>query len=218
MAQNYGFFNSAAGDTRQYKAEEFAELFSSFFNSGIANRGSGIGLKVNAGTGMLVNIDVGYAIIQGYYYKNDTSLSLNIHASDTILNRIDRVVLKLDLVARTIKATVKKGSSASSPIAPGLQRDSSVYELSLAQIKVNAKSTTVTVVDERLDDKVCGLVSIAADVPDQEMWDKFNDDWNNIQVQWNNWFNNQYNKVGSRIFVSASQPSSPVANDIWVDI
>ncbi|GFZ32567.1 hypothetical protein CSC2_30930 [Clostridium zeae] len=218
MAQTYGFFNSATGDTRQYRAEEFAELFSSFFNSGLANTGSGIGLKVNAGTGMVVNIDSGYSVLKGYYYKNDTSLSLSIDAADSVLNRIDRVVLRLDFVARTIKAVVKKGSLASTPVAPVLQRDSSVYELSLAQVKVNAKATTVVIVDERLDKNVCGLVSIAAEVPDQEMWDKFNLDWSNIQNQWNNWFNNQYNKVGSKIFVSTTQPTAVATNDIWVDI
>jgi hypothetical protein len=218
MAQTYGFFNSATGDTRQYRAEEFAELFSSFFNSGLANTGSGIGLKANAGTGMSVNIDSGYGIVKGYYYKNDTNLSLSIDAADSALNRIDRIVLRLDLAARTIKTAVKKGSLASTAVAPLLQRDSSVYELSLAQVKVNAKATTVVVLDERLDKSVCGLVSIAAEVPDQEMWDKFNLDWSNIQNKWDNWFNNQYNKVGSKIFVSTTQPASVALNDIWVDI
>lgn len=218
MAQSYGFFNSATGDTRQYRAEEFAELFSSFFNSGLANTGNGIGLKVNGGTGISVSVDPGYAILKGYYYKNDTSLSLSIDAADTTLNRIDRVVLKLDLVARTIKAAIKKGSVASTPIAPSLQRDSSVYELSLAQVRVNAKATTVVVTDERLDSSVCGLISIAAGVPDQEMWDKFNMEWNTIKTQWTNWYNNQYSQVGSRTFVSINQPSGATINDIWVDI
>lgn len=218
MSQTYGFFNSAAEDTRQYRAEEFAELFSSFFKSGVANTTSGIGLKVSAGAGMTINIDSGYSILNGYYYKNDSSLSLNIDAADSSLNRIDRVVLRLDLVARTIKAAIKKGNIASFPTAPVLQRDSSVFELSLAQVKIVAKATTVIILDERLDNSVCGLVSITADVPDQEMWDKFNLDWTNIQTQWNNWFNNQYNKVGSRTFVSSSTPTSPTTNDIWISI
>lgn len=218
MAERYGFFNSAQGDVRQYSAEEFSELFNCFFSSGISNNGNGAGLKVNSGAGMNVSIDTGYAVIKGYYYKNDTALSLTIDPADSVLNRIDRVVLSLDLISRTIKSKVKKGTSSSSPVAPNITRDSSVYELSLAQIKVNAKATSVIAIDERLDQSVCGFVSIAAGVPDQEMWNKFTSDWNGIKAQWTNWFNNQYNQVGSRTFVSINQPSGAVANDIWIDI
>jgi hypothetical protein len=218
MAQTYGFFNSASGDTRQYRAEEFAELFSSFFNSGLANNGNGIGLKVSLGSGMSVNIDLGYAILKGYYYKNDTSLNLGIDAADVSLSRIDRIVLRLDQVARTIKAVVKKGAENASPSAPELQRDNSIYEISLAQIIVNAKATALIIKDERMNKEVCGLISVAADVPYDDMLDKFNESLSDIKNQWNNWFNNQYKQVGSRIIVSSNQPSPITLNDIWIDI
>lgn len=217
MAESYGFFNSAVNDMREYNAEDFAELFSSFFSSGISNEGSGAGLKVTDNN-LDLTIGVGYAIIKGYYYKNDTPLLLGVDGPDPILNRIDRVVLRLDLNSRTIKVKIKKGNTASTPIVPSLERSSSAYELGLAQVKVIAKSTKLVITDERLDKDVCGLISIAAGVPDQEMWDKFNRDWSSIKTEWNNWYNNQYNKVGSRVFVSINQPGEASINDIWIDI
>lgn len=216
MAESYGFFNSATGDERKYRADQFAEFFSIFLNSGIASVNSNVGLKIKPDTGLKINMDTGFALINGYYYKNDSQRAFNIEASDSTLNRIDRAILKLDLAARTITVYIKKGNLASSPAAPSLQRDSSIYELSLAQIVVNARSTAVTVVDERMDKTVCGLISVAANVPVQEMWDIFNSQWAKIQEQWEQWFNNKQNLVNPKIFQGNSIPSGAIAGDIWI--
>ena len=66
---------------------------------------------------------------------------------DSNFERIDRMVLKMDIAAMEIRLYRKPGIAASSP-HPQLQRDGIVHELSLAQVKVSA-SGKLTVVDER---------------------------------------------------------------------
>ena len=59
-------------------------------------------------------------------------------------------------------AAVKKGVAASSPSAPALQRDSSVYELAIADVYVPAGATFITapnVTDRRANQMLCGTVS-----------------------------------------------------------
>lgn len=164
MAEFSGFFNTSAIDPREYNASEFAEYFHNFISNGVFSKNNKLGLRVSPGTGLNVNIDTGDAYIMGYRYKNDSTLSKAIQAPDTILNRIDRVVLRFDEVAKEIKAVVKTGSFGSSPTAPSLENTATIKELSLARVIVNNKATTVSVIDERLTE-FCGQVALLIDVP-----------------------------------------------------
>ena len=103
-------------------------------------------------------------MIRGYYYglQNDGSgVKTFTHTTEPSLNRIDRIILRLDLTARTIAAVKLIGAAGASPSAPALTRSSTVYELSLAQVLVQAGAAAITaddITDERADDDVCGLV------------------------------------------------------------
>lgn len=157
MAESYGFFDSGTNDLRQYTANTFAEYFKNFFSTGVNN-----GLQIIALSGMNVSLAQGFAVILGYFYKNDGSFSIVIDSADPNLPRVDRIVLKLDLTARTIHVEVKKGATSSSPVVPSLQRDSNIYEISLAKINVLAGITAITaanITDERYDYSVCGISS-----------------------------------------------------------
>ncbi|WP_416175983.1 hypothetical protein [Clostridium sp.] len=92
---------------------------------------------------------------------NDADLILPIDVADGVLNRIDRIVLRLDIEGRAINAVVKKGTFASSPVAPDLQRDADAYELGIADILVSAGAVSVTqanITDLRLNNELCGIV------------------------------------------------------------
>lgn len=157
MSESYGFFDSGINDIRQYTANTFSEYFKSFFSNGVSN-----GLQISASSGMNISLTQGFAIIQGYFYKNDGPFLITIDNADANLPRIDRVVLRLDLIARTIHAVIKKGVTSSSPAVVSLQRDSNIYEISLAKINVLAGATSITnanIIDERFDSSVCGLAS-----------------------------------------------------------
>lgn len=153
------FFNSINGD-RKYLASDFAKYFSQFIGNGVFPNPS-TNLQVIANNDMTVTVKAGPGWINGYMYLNDSDLILPIDAADGVLNRIDRVVLRMDTVGRTITAVVKKSVFASSPEALALQRDADVYELGLADIYVGAGATSISqssITDLRLNTDLCGIV------------------------------------------------------------
>ncbi|AVK48930.1 hypothetical protein AXY43_13350 [Clostridium sp. MF28] len=159
MAEKSGFFNSINGD-RKYKADFFAEYFSSFISNGVFPNPS-TNLQTLSNSDMSITIKAGKAWIKGYYYNNDADLALNIDNADGILNRIDRVVLRFDVITRAINAKVKKGTFATTPAAPELQRDANAYELGIADIYVGKGVLSISqpnITDLRLDNSKCGIV------------------------------------------------------------
>lgn len=167
MAEKSGFFNSSNGD-RKYKADFFAEYFASFIGNGVFPNPS-TGLQVTSNSNMTVAIKAGKAWINGYYYSNDSNLILTLDTADGALNRIDKIVLQFNTLNRSINAKVKKGTTASTPTAPTLQRDSNVYELALADIYVGKGILSISqsnITDLRLDTTKCGVVHGAIDQVD----------------------------------------------------
>lgn len=179
MAEHYRFFDSIdGGDERYYTADEFAEYFRQVLSSGIFNGGTNLQV-VCTGTDMNIMIQPGYAWLEGYLYKIDTEpLILALDAADPALDRIDRVVIRLDkrLENRYVKAFILKGEPAEEPIAPELTRDENIYEIALAQIRVIAGKSFIgesEITDERFDETVCGLVNSLITVDTSQLIDKW---------------------------------------------
>ncbi|MEG0381535.1 MAG: hypothetical protein RR603_07535, partial [Kurthia sp.] len=173
MAEIFKFFNSAPGDERWHYASDFADYFGGVLSNGILHTDKQIdlGLRVRVVPSTLTTkVAVGKAIIKGYAYENTTELILKHDIPEPTLKRIDRIVLRLDLSnsSRFVKLFVKKGTSSSTPIAPTLQRDQYIHELSLAQVLVRENTTQLIEVDlkdERMIESLCGLVSSIISVP-----------------------------------------------------
>ena len=154
-----GFFNSVNGD-RKYDAGFMAEFFASFIGNGVFPNPS-TGLQVIANNDMSITVKTGQAWINGYYYANTSDLILSLDVADGVLSRIDRIVLLYNTIERNITAKVKKGSFASSPVTPALQRDADAYEIALADISVNAGAISISqanITDLRLNTSLCGIV------------------------------------------------------------
>ncbi|MBC2722347.1 hypothetical protein [Desulfosporosinus sp.] len=184
--EHYRFFNSAEGDERLYLASDYAEYFSRFLSDGLYTENGQAGLKVAPGSGLSVSIEPGFGFIRGYMYHNDANLAKELDASDSMLDRIDRTVLRFDEVARTIGVVIKKGAFSSTPQAPSLEITSTVKELALAQTRIRKGATTILasdITDERLTAN-CGLVSSLITIPAQEMWDVWNSTLNQIEAAW----------------------------------
>lgn len=116
------------------------------------------------GTGMNVQVQPGMAQVQGAFCLEDTVQTLPIAAADARLNRIDSVVLRLDLSLdkRDISLAVISGVAAVSPVAPALTRNNTTWELGIANVLVSAGAGVITqrdVEDTRLDDTRCGAVA-----------------------------------------------------------
>lgn len=153
------FFNSRNKD-RLYKAEDWAEYFATLIGNGIFPQPSNA-LQVLAKDKMTVIVKAGKAWINGYFYCNTSDLNLTIGTADGVLNRIDRVVVRWDLVERHIRIAVKKGTYSDRPQPPALQRDADAYELALGDIAVNRGTVQITqanITDNRYKTNLCGLV------------------------------------------------------------
>lgn len=163
--EKYGFFNAVATADgkydRSYLAEDFAGYFSSFIVNGVFKE-LGDKLEVVVNSGMSIKVKSGVAWVNGYRYENDNDLIFTLENADGTLSRIDSVVVRLDITNREIKIHVKKGSLSTSPIIPAITRNSDIYELQLATIRVSANTAVLTqsmITDKRADKNVCGWVT-----------------------------------------------------------
>lgn len=198
------FFNSVNGD-RKYKADSFANYFSSFIGNGVFPNPS-TNLQVIVNEAMKVSLRKGKAWINGYMYENTDSLSLDVEVADSVLGRIDRVVLRKDVKERKIFAYIKKGEFSSSPKPPTLQRDMDAYELGLANININKGITTIkqgSIVDLRLNSELCGIAHGLIDQVDTttlfeqyETWYKYQQDrFDEDLTSWTNLKKDEINNI-----------------------
>lgn len=152
-------FNSINGD-RKYNAKDWARYFETFIGNGIFPNPS-TNLQVLANNDMSITVKKGAGWIFGHIYVTDLDKPLNIDVADPLLDRIDRIVLALDYNERKVELRVKKGEPKTGATAPPLKRDSDIYELGLAEIRVNkgvASITQSSIKDTRMDKNVCGIV------------------------------------------------------------
>lgn len=166
MAEQSGFFDAHLIDgqyDRVYLSEHFAKYFSSFIGNGIfGGKSNELIVKQKETVSMGVRVLSGKAWINGYWYENTSELSLAIDIADGVLNRIDSIVVRWSYSDRVIRIVVKKGVSATTPVAPIIQRDNDYYELKLADIYIKAGATNIVqsnITDTRLNTSVCGLVT-----------------------------------------------------------
>lgn len=165
MAENSGFFDAHLVDgeyDRVYLAESFAKYFASFIGNGIfGGKSNELMVQQKTAADMSVRVLPGQAWINGYWYENESELSLSIDLADGVLNRIDLIVLRWDNSERVIRLAVKKGTPATNAAAPQLQRDADYYELMLAKVYIKAGAISIiqaNITDMRLDYSLCGLV------------------------------------------------------------
>lgn len=118
-------------------------------------------MQVLTDTEMTVKVDIGVCYINGYMGWVETPEKFTIEESD-LQARIDRIVARLDFTDRSINLFVKKGTAKGNPVAPELQRDYDIYEIALADIRVNANAIEITqqnIIDLRLNTELCGIVA-----------------------------------------------------------
>lgn len=163
MAIESYFFNAVQSDgtyDRIYNAEDFCNYLDLLVGNGVFPNPT-TQLQVRASTGMNIIVGAGSGWINGHKMVNNADLTLTLDASDVILNRIDAVIFYVDYNSREMGIEIKKGTAASSPSAPTMQRDNTRYEMCLAQIAVNKQTTEITaamITDTRGNSYLCGYV------------------------------------------------------------
>lgn len=159
-----GYFFDAikTGDTydRVYNSEDMTSYLDKIVGSGVFPNPS-TQLQVRAASDMNIVVGAGQGWINGHKMISTTDLPLTVPQSDVVLNRIDIVIFYVDFNTREMGIELKKGTLATTPTAPALVRNTTRYEMCLAQIKVDKQVTAITnamITDTRGNSNLCGYV------------------------------------------------------------
>ena len=206
MAEMAYFFDAVLVDgvyDRAYASKDFANFFADLVKSGVLLTSS-TNLQVIASSGMTVLLNPGVAFLKGQRYYNDVAKPINVPTADGSLDRIDRIVVRLNYPERKISTELIAGIPSSNPQSPSLTRTEDVYDLCLAEIKVSRGSTAITqanITDTRLDTNICGVVTgLIEQIDTSTMYAQ-------LTEQFNVWFNGL-----------KSQLSEDVAGNLLVQI
>ena len=205
MAIHSYFFDAQLIDgnyDREYYASDMARYLDGLVGNGVFPIPSS-SLQVRAGSGMQVIVAAGMGWIDGYKLINDADMTLNIDNADANLNRIDRVVFRVNMTTRLMEIVVRKGNAASSPTAPPVTRSQDMIEYSLATITVNRQTQSISnsmIRDTRLDSDVCGIVQgLIQQVDTSTLFDQwttaYDEQYETFSQQFDTWFTNLKNQV-----------------------
>jgi hypothetical protein len=87
--------------------------------------------------------------------------TLTFSPAHAVLDRIDRIVLRLDLSINKAYLTVIEGVASSSPVPPDIIKTEAVNDISPVYVKIKAGSAEITPADITstiLDESVCGIM------------------------------------------------------------
>lgn len=191
MAESSGFFQAMIDENtgdydRKYLAREFANYFALFVKNGVFGSPTNQ-LKVVPGNGLSISVSPGNAFIKGMWYNNSSNKNIAIVPNYSSSNRIDTVRVRMDDLARVIKADVYTGDT-------DLVRTEDTYDLQVATIVVKPSASTITdaeITDTRPNESVCGFVTQLLSVQTTE------DLFAQYQAMFNQWFANVKNQLST---------------------
>lgn len=107
----YGFFDSIDGD-RKYNADDISNYFLKLISNGVFATPANA-MQVQESSGMTVKVSAGWGFINCKWINNDSDYFITLDEPDIILNRADRIVLRLnkDESLRNIEIAVKEGNT-----------------------------------------------------------------------------------------------------------
>lgn len=143
MAITSGFFNSLDGD-RKYDARQMSEIFDGVILDGVF-MSVGDALKTVPSSGMTVAVGSGRAWFLHTWTKNDSDYLITVSSAESVLNRIDTIVLDVDNTEGVRANTIKliKGTPASNAKRSTLINTEDHKQIPLADILVPAGATTL---------------------------------------------------------------------------
>lgn len=183
MAFSFGFYNSINHD-RVYDAVQVGQIFDGIINDGIYATYKD-GLQVVASTtNNTVIVKSGRAWFNHTWNYNDSDMILSVPDQETILDRIDAVILDINIAntenGRKNRITYLKGTPAASPTRPTWTNTSTHFIYPLAYIYRNGGQAKITQSDitNARGSKTCPFVSPVSET--------FSID--NLLTQWNSEF------------------------------
>lgn len=116
MAQNHRFIDGVS-----YTESNIADVFYQLQGINFVIPYGGLLEVTSSGTGnATVNVATGLAEVFGFLYENTATVSFVLDSQGGGNNRIDRIVLRRDLAANTVRLVVIKGVAAAAPTVPAL--------------------------------------------------------------------------------------------------
>lgn len=163
--ERFYFFDRTDTEPREYRAADFARFHAQIVGNGVSNTETLADLAVESKQNMTVILGAGFMFANGYMYENTAAMDLTHDVAEPDADRIDRVIVRYDNdpVERKVYAYIKKGIPGASPKAPSITRDSYVFEMSVAQVRIIAGKSFIEqseIIDERTDDAVCGYIPL----------------------------------------------------------
>ena len=148
---------------REFNSENLRKIFSMLYTTGIAMSDASAALQVVPGSGMAVTVNAGAVIIEGAMGKQEDPLTVTLDAASESYARIDTIVVRLNtnISGRSISIEYIKGTEASTPSVPPIERSGGIYDLRLANIRIPAGAAAITdsmITDTRLGDE-CGVAT-----------------------------------------------------------
>lgn len=130
---------------------QFSQMFRTI-QDGVNGTPAGGEVAVSVGfSGLTVDVAPGQAMVNGHFYINTASKTLDLDTADGVNNRIDTIALRLDDVANEIVAIVVTGTPGVSPVAPTLTQTTpyGVFEFPLADVLVPASAGVPGTITDR---------------------------------------------------------------------
>lgn len=147
--QSYPFDQAGAAGTggmAEVLEGEWQRIARAFLGTGVidhtADAAGGLVVSANGGARQ-VTVATGMAWVEGFGYRNDAALPVDIDAADATNPRIDTVVVRLDRAANNARVFVVPGAPAASPVRPALTQTDLLYELPLADVTVPAAAGVI---------------------------------------------------------------------------
>ena len=140
------------GDAGPYSDDQWTDIFKSFSAPVIASQGvlaNNLNELAASGAVSPVTIATGRAVVDGIWYETDTTVDV-VMASPAANPRVDRIVLRKDWAAQTVRVTRIGGAEAASPVAAALtQIDGTTWDLPLWQMHITVGGAITRWVDDR---------------------------------------------------------------------
>ena len=194
-------FDEVTGDPiydRAISSQPLRELIRDLFSTGVMPNPSN-NLQVSAGTdGMTIQVQAGYAVVDGGLCHETEVRTLEVTASDNTYDRIDTVVLRWNenVDVRTADLYIVAGTPSANPVRPTLQRDNSIYEIGLADVFVTKRVATITndkITDTRYETERCGIVSSVSEWDTTTIYQQIQAELagfkSNEEAEFDEWFN-----------------------------
>lgn len=193
MTITSGFFNSLSGD-RTYNAEQFSSLFEGIITDGVF-MAVGDGLLVTPNIGMNVSVGSGRAWFNNSWLNNDSTAIISIDPSEVVLDRIDAIVIEINLNDSVRENTIKcvKGTPGSNPENPLLTNSEFVHQYPLAYIRINANVSSITypAITNMIGSGYCPYITGIIETPDVATL------FRQFEASFMNWFDEMKNQLST---------------------